>query len=392
MIKKNFLKKIFLSSLLLTPIVISYSCSAEDKATVRFNISTKYFVSKSDDNAIQEYEKLFNETAQELFNSNSEKYQGAIIPKLEIVSQDEKSSSFQNVAVNKVNAAIVNIKDVINDTQYIDQNIVIPYAETLTRAFKNHTLSFLEKGNYKSNPENFNIGKDNEINEYFRKTPFSSWNKNDQKWDGSKFEIFYDKDNKLTNWYSGMITIVGTENELNMIRKAWDDKNWEKFSSFGIVHGKKNKQATWLAANKLFKDHFGLSDQSPIEKLDKNLITQGSGQETYTYYTDKNKKQIFIDDMYSFAWTFPKDKEKEVSAFKLAPNTKMEILALTNPISYDIIIFNNSVNEKTRLLFLDTLIKLSKSNKDDYGKKSGYNGYKKIDDFPKLKQLNKVNF
>ncbi|VEU59358.1 ABC transporter thiamine pyrophosphate-binding lipoprotein p37/Cypl [Mesomycoplasma neurolyticum] len=383
--KKRFLLKLLpLLAISTIPVVIA-SCNNEKKV-IKLNIATDWFEQKSSNNAVQKYQDLFNKTMKQLYEENKEKYNGASFLELEIESNSDKNATFNNVETNKVSAGIVNISQLID----VSLENIVPYIQTLTLAFKEYGDKDMKT--YKENPENFNIKKDSWINKYLSTNPHSKWRYKEEKWDGAKFQFLYDEENKKVDWYAGMITIVGTEEELKNIRKSWDDKNWSEFSKFGIVHGKKGKQVKWKLANKLFKDHFNLNDDEPIEKLEDKYKVQASGDDTYTQYIDKNKKQIFIDNMYSFAWTDPKDGDKPTTSFKLKEGVKMEVLALTNLTFYDVLIFNKSIDEKSRMLFKDTLIKLSNDKQDDFGLKSGYNGYREITDFETLKNKYKKSF
>lgn len=358
-------------------IATTISCTKTNEVLdVNAELGTSWWVSKTNENEVENYQKLFNETAKKLYEENPDKYKGAKLPNLKITDNDNNEAKLTSLKTSKIAFTILNVQHAVTE---INNKDIVSGLQTLTTAFKedNQLLS------YKSNadaPKYLQNTAPKWVNEYLLKKPFQTWGA-DEKWNGTRWDFLYDTSTTVP-FYRGMIMYVGNDATRAEIKKAWDDKDWEKFYKFGIVHGRNTSQGKYIIINKLFKDHFpSLSNVSdPIASIPSQYKERKDGNQIGVL----TGKRIFIDDMYSFAWQNNKDQNVKANIFNPPEGEKIQILSLTNPLFYDIMMFNKSViDDATRQLVEDTFIELSKSGNDSYGVNSGYNSYRKINDFNK---------
>lgn len=196
-------------------------------------------------------------------------------------------------------------------------------------------------------------------------------NLKNNKFNGSIFPMFY-----WTNFkdaYRGMILISGTKTEIINIKKAWENKNWKKFLSFGIIHGNPKSGGKFKLQESLLKKHFGNDAFKTLNEefsdTENKYDTVGKGQDI----GDDSKYKIAFDDNGSFGWT---SKKGNIGAFtpKVA-NNKIEVLALTESIKYDVGYTRGNFNIEEGKIISQAFISLAKQGKDIYGPKIGYGNY-----------------
>lgn len=216
-----------------------------------------------------------------------------------------------------------------------------------------------------------------EINKIFVETPYASWTDENHKWNGNVYQSVYDP-TVQANFYRGMIWIKGNDETLAKIKKAWNDKDWNTFRNFGILHGKDNSFSKFKLEETILKNHF----QNKFTTLneDRSAHPNAYKQKSADTLGTLDDFHIAFSEEVSFAWTHNKSATKP---FETKANEKMEALIVTNPIPYDVGVFRKSVNQLEQNLIVQTFINLAKNKQDTYGPLLGYNGYKKIDNFQK---------
>lgn len=267
--------------------------------------------------------------------------------------------------------------------------IEIDKQNQLQNALQTTTWAFatdLEPKSYSDGSSNdYLVKQAQELSYLFNQTPFNQWQntKNGpQKWDGVAYRFLYDKNKTQVPFYRGMIMIAGDSKTLKAIKKYWNDRDFEQWEKFGIIHGKESSGGRWKLEANLIQQHFAnyfKNKQKTLseEKIEKpQYFLQESPQSISIGQNQKFK--IAFDDEASFAWT---PNEGDGSRFTPKnPNEKIEILTLTNPLPYDIGSFRGDFNKLQRDLISQALINLSLNNKDTFGESVGYNGYQKISD------------
>ncbi|SMC18591.1 ABC transporter thiamine pyrophosphate-binding lipoprotein p37/Cypl [Mycoplasmopsis agassizii] len=378
-------KKLLFTSLGIVSLIgvsTAIACSnAEDPNIKKVNLTlgTEWFTQKTGSTAVADFTKTLNSKIKELKEKDTDnKYKDAKIVEVKIASNEEKKASLNDLKAGKSAMTIINVRHAVEEP---DIKNVEYLARTETRSFKDDTKQMFYKD--EGGPEYLkNTAK--WVNDYLKLHPYQTWDDTREKWDGVKWEFLYgdlttkDGNKNTTPYYRGMVAIVGNDETIEKIKKAWNDKNWQDFYNFGIVHGKTEKQGKYIIQEKLFKDHFG--DHATIASIPsgKHKIDDGNTIGTLSGY------RIFLDDMYSFAWQHNKDGGTKKNIFNPPQGERIEILTLTNSLFYDIVAFNKDLlNEQERKLLLDAFIALSLEDKDSFGKGSGYNFYRYINDFNK---------
>ncbi|QJB70976.1 ABC transporter thiamine pyrophosphate-binding lipoprotein p37/Cypl [Mycoplasma sp. 1654_15] len=252
-------------------------------------------------------------------------------------------------------------------------DVVTPALETTTNSF---TFDKEKEKFYVDGSETDPLVKiAKEINKIFVDTPYANWTDEDHKWNGSVYQTLYDP-SVQANFYRGMIWIKGDETTRTNIKKAWNEKNWETFRNYGILHGKDNSSSKFKLEETILKNHF----QGKFTTLNEDRTAHPDKYKLKSADTlgEQENFHIAFSEEGSFAWTHNK---AETKPFLTKDNEKIEALIVTNPISYDIGIFRKSVNKLEQDLIVQTFINLAKNKQDTYGPLLGYNGYKKINNF-----------
>ncbi|WP_404911782.1 ABC transporter thiamine pyrophosphate-binding lipoprotein p37/Cypl [Mesomycoplasma hyopneumoniae] len=395
--KKHFFKKItFFSSFFLSSLLfISAGCSSTSNekvaqvadleknwdTQVNLGLGQSWFEAKSKDpDRVSKFLENLKAEFNKLKNANPD-------------TKDLPNVNFDFVGIDDSKTKISQLKSSDNSTSAIDFAIIDATTtieddpekelynglQTLTWAFKNSSDSPVF---YKNGTKNDPLRQSaKELSDLFNKIPYDQWKstqEGEQKWDGIAYRFLYDNSSpkRIISYYRGMIMIAGDDSTREEIKKAWDQKDWEKFRNFGIIHGKLTSAGKFKMQNFIIKKHFGTNfpakslNEDRINHPDKYLQAYGSsiGQDP--------KYKIAFDDEASFAWTESKNDKKQY--YSNEKDGKIEILSLTNPASYDIGSFRPSFNKIQADMITEAFVNLAKNDNDSYGPNVGYNGYKKI--------------
>lgn len=265
----------------------------------------------------------------------------------------------------------------------IDKNNQLQNAlQTTTWAFAND----LEPQTYSNGSDNdYLVKQAQELSKLFNQTPFNEWQnkqKGPQEWDGVAYRFLYDKNKRQVPFYRGMIMISGNSETLKNIKKYWDNKDFEQWEKFGIIHGEESSGGRWKLEANLIEQHFANYFKNKGKTLSEEKVKkpqyffQESPQSTSI--GQNQNFRIAFDDEASFAWT--PNKGDGLRFTPKNPEEKIEILTLTNPLPYDIGSFRNDFNKIQKYLISQALINLSLNHRDTFGESVGYNGYQRISD------------
>lgn len=359
-------KKTITSSLLiltsLTFLSLSSSCNKNRGSNDVINIS---LISPwmEDENKPEQIRKSFESKLQAIIGNKV---------KIKVsYSSDDYLVNLQNINKGVVDLAFVShssFENYISENQD-KSNRIKPIIQTLTKSFKYDTDNFI----YVDGTENDKIISNAKLqSELFNKKRYSEW---DYPWNGSVYEYFYD--DKLVDFQRGIIWISGTDEVRQKIIKAWNEKDWKTFRSFGIVHGSADSGSKYLLPEKLLKKHFNKNDNafsslaSEITNYS-NYFINGKTKDMLK----NNHFHICFDNEGSYSWT--QNTKDNINKYTPLNKEKMEILALTDPLQYNIGVVNtNKVNSEIQNLIVSSLIQLYTSNQDDWGKTVGFYGYAK---------------
>ncbi|TDV23546.1 phosphonate transport system substrate-binding protein [Mycoplasmopsis mustelae] len=222
------------------------------------------------------------------------------------------------------------------------------------------------------------------VNEVFYGEPRSEWN-NDYHWNGSIYQDVYNRDN-LVPYNRGSIILIGTEAQRAAIKKAWNQRDWDTFLSYGIVTGDSNSGAKYILQNSLLKKHFKekfrdlKTYQIDVNSKHHNNITTGSIKGVHqAQYLNKH---IFFDNIPSWAWTPYKADGRDTYFINkdLRPNQNLEVLTVTEALPYFVGVFGKEVDPNVISVISKVMMKLSKEHKDIGAITNGFFGYFEIKD------------
>lgn len=254
----------------------------------------------------------------------------------------------------------VHFKDLDINERYQDGTIVDPLRLMFSRYYRDDATN--ARANY--------------FQHYFKNHPFKSWTDEEKQWTGARYNVFYGDNQENVDFYRGMVLLYGTDEEIKAITKAWDDKDWQTFRSFGISYRKNTSHGAFLLQEQLFKQHFNLADNTFTTLKEEMLKYPDDFTKADAATFATTGKKINLDDALAWAWTH---NNGDGTKFSQEPNHSYSLLTVTNPLKYDIGIFRSDINKDQATLIASTF-KVLGANKDPYGPKVGYNGYKIIED------------
>lgn len=218
------------------------------------------------------------------------------------------------------------------------------------------------------------------------------------EFDGSKYSTFYEKD-KLTYVYHGAILIAGDKEKRDQIIKDWEEKNWEKFISHGIVYRKKDSAGGYKYQAALLARHFGktLKDVNEyLQSQNENIIIGKTKDQLGKANSNGKTAHIGFDDEGAYNWTEHNaisNNYKPTGFMSSKPydhptNKVIRTLTLTNPAPYDVVLGRKGLSEKQAELIGKALESLS-LKENTYGIYTGYNKFKQLnyEQFRKFAQL-----
>lgn len=255
-------------------------------------------------------------------------------------------------------------------------NEVNPYLQTLARSFNNDSTAAVYVDGTLENDPLRKLGASE--TEEFNATPYANWDPNN--WDKTNYIYtnFYDSSKKV-NYQRGAIWISGTDEVRANIIKAWNDKDWATFKSFGVIHGSSDSGSKFILPQNLLKLHFNKEDNKFTTLSEEILNNANLFVEGKIAHLHKDaSKHIVFDNQGSYSWT--KSKEENLSKYTPRDGEKLEILTLTNPIPYNLGVFNKDLPKEVIETISDTFIELANADQDPTGKSQGFVGYEKIND------------
>ncbi|MGX9358208.1 ABC transporter thiamine pyrophosphate-binding lipoprotein p37/Cypl [Mycoplasma sp. 128] len=293
------------------------------------------------------------------------------------VSQGEVG--IDDLKANKANADIfvasyAKFADSLSDKSNIDTNTLPVVGQTATWKFSwtigDNTARYTDGS--ESDPLRIQAENENQIQlansdlgEYY------TWDANNPKykWNGSVYNIFYDKSKTdFTFYYRGAILMSGDDAQLKAIKDAWDTKDFNKFMSYGLVVGKTKSAGKYRFQVALLAKHFGKTTEEVNKTIltlkENNKVKQGDASDLL----GKNGFNIAFDDEGSFNWT-----KSDGSKFKPSDaNAKIRVLTLTEAAPYDIILGRKNLNPVQAKLITKALSSI-KGEENTLGVFTGYN-------------------
>lgn len=355
------------------PIIIT-ACSTFDVKEITISVSQNF----TDESPLNVFSKDLMDEVNKLKKEYS-KYANILLEKIAINSVSDGAVIVQNVNTNKSQLGFASAYNVFQSSiKNFDIKI-----QTKTRAFKGDTeINFY---NDQNNPLE-QVAKN--LQTEFATPPYKDWkgtNKDPgvKNWNNFIYQSIYAGADILVPFYRGMIMIYGKDDKIKEIEKAWFDKDWTKFKSFGIAAGKPTSAGKYILQEKLLKKHFGKNAFT-------TLAEEKNNNPNFKFLTDQEGKNIgnknladyhiVFDDEASYAW----NQNKASNPPYYTPedtNAKVKIFMVTDPLPYDFGFFNKSVPSLTQYVISEALINLANQKRDKFGPSYGYNGYELITNF-----------
>ncbi|WP_427902642.1 ABC transporter thiamine pyrophosphate-binding lipoprotein p37/Cypl [Metamycoplasma alkalescens] len=305
--------------------------------------------------------------------------------KLELIYGSQNNDSINVIKKGTSNIAVLTLPNYISQIHEKGNENILPIIQTKTKAFK---FDYNFNDQYSNGQENDKLRQiAKKAQELFEKVPHALWNDAEYQWDGEKYEFFYQPDNKLVDYYRGIIMIQGNKKQRDEIKKAWDQKDWNAFRNFGILSGKTGSASKYILQQELFKKHFNKEGNKFISfaidriKNPEKYSTTDNARRDIGRGETKNYNIVF-DDFGSFAYT--NSSKGYFSPENANGDVKIEFLTATDPIKYNIIVVDKKIFSAEEIKILqEIIIKLWEEKKDDYGASVGFNGYEIITDVKK---------
>ncbi|UUM19808.1 MULTISPECIES: ABC transporter thiamine pyrophosphate-binding lipoprotein p37/Cypl [unclassified Mycoplasma] len=207
------------------------------------------------------------------------------------------------------------------------------------------------------------------------------------KWDGSKYGAFY-KTNEFTENFYGSILISGTPEIREKIKKAWLDKDWDTFKSYGILYKKTSSLSKYIAPVSVIAQNFGKTYKEISDYLtnQNNFVLSGKGNEKNLGVETTDKKTYRIGFDYDGVFNFT----QAGSNFKPTkyPNEQIRYLTMAGPLFYDAVLSRKKMPLAQQKLFTKALEQLTQEE-NTYGIFSGFNKFVPLTN-DKLQE--KINF
>ncbi|MEA4134694.1 PhnD/SsuA/transferrin family substrate-binding protein [Mycoplasma sp. 2704] len=320
-----------------------------------------------------------------LFNSEIQKIDKSIKLNIKLVEDDSYNVAKDELLKGETDLAFINSGTLLSKKdEFISENLSVAL-QTLTKQFKGD----IKDATYSKDSGASLMTIAASENMYFKQKDWGNgWNQPEGEWAESYYPRFYS--DELVPYQRGLIAIVATRTMADEIIKAWKTKDLEKFVSYGIGIGKSSSGSKYLLPEALFAKNFNTETNKPFVSLDQLRVT----------YSDKIKQaklteastqahaniHIFFDNEGSYSYTKYKDSKK--FSYKVNPEVRpgegdqqqdIYFLTVTDPLPYNVGVYSSRVSDKAKKAINSVFKSLSEQNKDIWGPKNGFYGYKSID-------------
>ncbi|VEU75144.1 High affinity transport system protein p37 precursor [Mycoplasmopsis maculosa] len=365
--KKNFIFNTTSTMMMLTTTsFIAASCSTLKDEKKQQSITLYFGNSESDKTEIKKLEEFLNS---ELIKNNYSN----ITVKIEN-TPDKDSVLIDNILKNNNNAiGFLSVGDYFLRYEELKLSSKL-FLRTLTRAFKhvneNNEYAFKQAElqnnifNGLASEENINNGS------------YERWN-NDLLFKNYIYENVYSEPNDYVDSQRGQIWLYGDEATRNAIKEAWKNKDFNKFMSFGIIHGSKDSSSKWILPKHLLKTHF--EEAFKNKQLDQYLIDNSdkfADQKAYKitdFEKSNNTFHIAFDNEAPYAYT--KNTKKR---YIPKDNNKFEIFVVTESVPYNLGVASNTISNEVLNVIQNSFLQLSNiKGNNNIGDSLGFNAYKK---------------
>ncbi|WP_369085751.1 ABC transporter thiamine pyrophosphate-binding lipoprotein p37/Cypl [Metamycoplasma spumans] len=346
--------------------LVAASCSHKSEQTITFSVNKPWY---------GENKTGFFEKIEDNYNKNEQNNTKIKITTEFIGENNDLATSLlkgkSDVAI--LTSTLFNLGD--------NPKKITPIIQTMTKQFVfDKQASFYENG---SENDPLRLVAD-QAYALFAEKPYKQWTNESYGWNGSIYTKFYEKGEAFTDYYRGLIMIQGTDEELNNITKAWNDKDWNAFRNFGIVTGSKDSGSKYHVQEALFKKHFNKEgnkfESFELDKLaNSNKYIEGKARDIGRGALAKY--HIVFDELGSFAYTKNNKKGKVIDYYTPEnAEAKIKFLTATDPIKYNVFATSKYLDKNIANGLAKSIYETWKEGQDDYGQTVGFFAYKIIND------------
>ncbi|QJR44204.1 ABC transporter thiamine pyrophosphate-binding lipoprotein p37/Cypl [Mycoplasma miroungirhinis] len=284
----------------------------------------------------------------------------------------------ETIITNKSQVAIVSsvfLNNQFNETQkYIDLVQPILLAQTFAPKYDTNADFYDENNNVKLDE----ISK--KQNDDFTKKPYKNWNDEEYGFKYGIYQHFYEPFGTNINYQRGAIFIAGDDETLKKIKKAWNDRDWKTFRSFGIVKDQNTSSSTrFIYPEFLFKKHFN-KDNNQFTGFNNDENENPSNYINYPIHNSATHMgqsifkdfHIFLGEQNEYAFHH---NDADKNYFTRLNNEKIELLTVTDPFLFFVVIVSKQFNQKQIKFLQQAILETSKENKDDFSYRIGISGY-----------------
>ncbi|WLP85798.1 ABC transporter thiamine pyrophosphate-binding lipoprotein p37/Cypl [Mycoplasma seminis] len=371
--KLNKLKLLLLAALGFSPIATMVSCS--NNSEIKLSLIKPTSMNETN---LNEYKNKLETQMNDYLKNN-----GHLDMKFKITLVDAGSDSY-NVVVDSLtkgesDLGFISVGSIIGNEKEIENEVNSNVIQTYTKQFNGDILNAF----YTNNGENLQQAAKNEQVVFDKIRWSEKWNepKPGNQWDGSLYQAFYNDNN--VSYQRGLIAIVADKSTTAEIVKAWNDKNLNKFISYGLGIGKPDSGSKYILPEALMKKHFN-SEKKQFESLEdlkiKNPNKIHENVKLSKASEEKNKDiHIFFDNEGSYSWTHFKDKIK--FAYATNPATRqgetISFLTLTDPLPFNIGLLSKRITDNQYKIIYDALKNTLSGNEVSWGKNVGFSDFGK---------------
>ncbi|MBN4083423.1 hypothetical protein JXZ92_01120 [Mycoplasma sp. CSL10137] len=377
--KIKFINKLFFGGVISSIPLIALSCSnnksessKEIKLSIYSGIEKGNLNEKEYNDLLLDYKKQYNQFILDLNNELK-----LINPELKldinIKGEETYENQIQSIQKGETDIVFLNSASIYEKKDdLLKRSGGKLFLQTYTRKFEgqNSNEQIYVDG---SNDDPLRIIANNEYEVYKNKDNFIN------SWNGAIYENLYQSKDSLTPFQRGVIILVADEKTKEEIIKAWNEKDYEKFISYGIGVGDQSSGSKYILPQALFKKHFGNNYRSFLNlKQDPNTQSFIKTAKFKDKDVEKNL-HIFLDNEGKYAYT-SKSKLNDYYQSNIRPNENVYFLTVTDVFPYNVGLKSKRISDEYAFDIGTALINLSKKGKDIFGTSNGFNGYKLIED------------
>ncbi|WP_406614255.1 ABC transporter thiamine pyrophosphate-binding lipoprotein p37/Cypl [Mycoplasma corogypsi] len=298
---------------------------------------------------------------------------------IELKASSDSSYEFlsQQLLKNEISLAFMSATSIYQNIDEFKQKCFEPYIQTLTNAFKGDLVN-----DFYEQPNGLKLQEiaSNEFKVYSR-IPRAQWNnkENGMNWNGTVYVDGYQNlGHDLVDFQRGIIVLVATPEQISEIKQAWNNKDWKSFSKFQIGIGKPSSGSKYQLPNLLFKKHFNKAGNNFVSLKNTELVEKNAMPSSLNKMNKDTNIHIFFENEGYYLYKQVQNPDVFSPDPASRPNQVVDFLTVTDPIPYNVGVFNNNLSKAQKEAIAETFKVLKENNQNTWGDENGFNGFKTI--------------